>query len=312
VAGEQSVSAAAVRAATVTDAVARVALAASGTADIRVVAERPDATVVRSGGVVAKAHAAGTDNRELAVRLAVAAHPLLHGIFLPPSAKDPVAHVAGRPVTVWPFGEPVNRHDPDAAPWEAAGGLLARLHRVPTGALPQPTPPMAGPAKAARAVARMRAAAPDPVLSRAWERLPDWARNEALSPKPRTLCHGDLHLGQLVRHPAPGNGHWLLIDIDDIGLGAPSWDLARPAVWFAAGVLAPAAWSRFLGAYRAGGGPAIPADGDPWPHLDTAARALAVQTAARAAVKAAEEGRALDETERAIRDACARIADVSC
>jgi aminoglycoside phosphotransferase (APT) family kinase protein len=296
----------------VTKAVARAATAVSGTADVLVLAERPDATVVRSGAVVAKAHAAGTDDRALAARLAVAAHPLLHGIFLPPSASHPVAHAHGRPVTVWPLGEPVDRDDPDSAPWEAAGSLLAHLHRVPTVTLPGPPPPMAGPAKAAHAVTRMRTTAPDPVLLKAWERLPAWARNEAPSPGSHTLCHGDLHLGQLVRHPACGAGHWLLIDVDDLGLGEPSWDLSRPAMWFAAGVLAPTVWARFLGAYRAAGGPAVPADGDPWPRLDTAARALAVQTAARAAVRAVEEDRPLDETEQAVRDACARIAEVSC
>ncbi|NEE41548.1 phosphotransferase, partial [Streptomyces sp. SID7982] len=69
---------------------------------------------------------------------------------------------------------------------------------------------------------------------------PAWARGEAPAPvrKGGSLCHGDLHLGQLVRHPAP-DGPWLLIDMDDAGVGDPAWDLGRPAAWYAAGLLAP-------------------------------------------------------------------------
>ena len=69
-------------------------------------------------------------------------------------------------------------------------------------------------------------------------------------PRACRLCHGDLHLGQLVRHPAP-HGPWRLIDVDDLGLGDPAWDLARPAAWYAAGLLPPGRLDRFLGAYRA-------------------------------------------------------------
>ncbi|MFG3285705.1 phosphotransferase family protein [Streptomyces sp. NPDC048111] len=334
-------------------------------------ADRPDGTVVRHGGVVAKAHAEDTDAGALRTRLAVAAHPLLDGILLAPLAPpaptplapdpaaaptslapdpapaptplapDPAAtpqptpqpapfgpathdgprpaprHVPAartaptRPVTLWPYGVPIDPHDPDAAPWEAAAGLLARLHRVPPAVLPGPLPPARGPEKAARAIRRMRACAADtdpaaePVLG-AWAQLPGWARGEAPAPGPARLCHGDFHLGQLVRHPARA-GAWTLIDIDDLGLGVAAWDLARPAAWFAAGLLAPDTWARFLAAYRAEGGPAVPADGDPWPQLDVPARALTVQTAALALAKCAEQGRAPDEAERMMLDSCARV-----
>ncbi|WP_374213501.1 hypothetical protein [Streptomyces sp. G1] len=138
--------------------------------------------------------------------------------------------------------------------------------------------------------------------------LPGWARGEAPAPSGGALCHGDLHLGQLVRGPAGG---WRLIDVDDLGLGTPAWDLARPAAWYAAGLLDTGTWLRFLDAYRAAGGPAAgPPGSDPWPELDLAARALTVQTAALALAKAARERRRLDDVERLMVEACARIASL--
>ncbi|MFG2355309.1 phosphotransferase [Streptomyces sp. NPDC048521] len=374
-------------------------------------ADRPDATVVRHAGTVAKAHAPGTDPAELSLRLATAAR--LPDVLLPPLTPTPTP-LHDRLVTFWPYGTPVDPDDPDAAPWEAAATLLARLHNTallhaatpldptapphrpppldvtapldggaalhgptplddpaspdspapldavapldggaalhgptpphspalhhvvaplhtpapPHGGAPlagptpphgntplAPLPPMRGPTKAARAVGRLRAAlrgdpheGARPVL-RAWAALPGWARAEAPMPGPAALCHGDLHLGQLVRHPAP-DGPWRLIDVDDLGVGVPAWDLARPAAWYACGLLPPDEWSRFLSAYRRAAGPAVPPDGDPWPALDVPARALTVQTAAAAVTKALAAGRPLDEVEQALVDACDRMTSV--
>ncbi|CAM5554957.1 Aminoglycoside phosphotransferase family protein OS=Streptomyces alboniger OX=132473 GN=CP975_05870 PE=4 SV=1 [Streptomyces alboniger] len=273
-------------------------------------ADREDAQVVRHGDVVAKAHAPGTDRRDLAVRLGVAVR--LPELLLPPLREAPTV-LHGRLVTLWPLGTPVDRDDPDAAPWEAAATLLAGLHATDPAALPRPLPEMRGPAKAARAVARLRAAGPHPAappVLRAWASLPPWARGEAPAPAGRQgLCHGDLHLGQLVR---TGSRGWRLIDVDDLGTGDPAWDLARPAAWYACGLLSPEEWTRFLDTYRRAGGRALPAGGaDPWPALDVPARALTVQTAALAIAKAAAAGRPLDEIEQALVDACDRMAGVT-
>ncbi|WP_427923612.1 phosphotransferase family protein [Streptomyces sp. cg40] len=269
--------------------------------------DRPDGTVVRHAATVAKAHAPHTNPTDLTARLKTAAH--LPGILLPPLDPTPVT-LHDRQVTFWPYGTPVDPDDPDAAPWEAAATLLARLHRTPA---PTRLPPMRGPLKAVRAITRLReAVGGHPAVAsvlHAWCLLPAWARAEAPQPDTTTLCHGDLHLGQLVRYPSP-NGPWLLIDVDDLGVGVPGWDLARPAAWYACGLLPPDEWTRFLAAYRAAGGPAVPADGDPWPALDVPARALTVQTAALAIVKAVTAGRPLDEVEEAVVDACVRMGSV--
>ena len=271
-------------------------------------ADRPDATIVRHAGAVAKAHPPDSTPADLVPRLTAAAR--LPGLLLPPLTAEP-ADLHGRLVTCWPYGRPVDPADPDAAPWEQAAALLAGLHRSP---VPAGLPAMRGPVKAARAVTRLRStdAAPRAAATavlRAWDTVPPWARAEAPQPVPGALCHGDFHLGQLVRHPAP-DGPWLLIDVDDLGTGVPAWDLGRPAAWYACGLLPPDEWSRFLTAYRAAGGTAVPAGGDPWPALDAPARALTVQTAARAITKAREEGRPLDEVEQCLVDACDRMVPV--
>ncbi|GII84874.1 aminoglycoside phosphotransferase [Sphaerisporangium siamense] len=301
-------------------------------------------TVVRSGDLVVKAHPPDTDETALAARLRMAA--ALPGVLLPP-ASPRVGHVAGRPVTVWPAGEPVDPGDPDAAPWEAAAVLLARLHATPLdtpldgsaaspvdGAQATPPdgvplsralPPAGGPARVARAVALLDAldgqasegrngpggayAAPVAVIRAAFATLPREARAAAsgLVPAaraegPHAVTHGDWHLGQIVRH----RGAWALIDVDDLGVGVAAWDLARPAAWYATGLLSPDLWERFLCAYLGAGGSAVPA-GDPWRELDVPARALTVQLAATAVAAAGAEGRPLDEVERTLVSSCGRI-----
>ncbi|MCG8921199.1 phosphotransferase family protein [Lentzea sp. CC55] len=223
--------------------------------------DRGDVVVVRVGDVVAKALPADTDIEALRQRLDIAAaHPEL---MLPPLM--PLQFVDDRPVTVWPYGTPVSQADPDAAPWEESAALLAKLHVLPAQG------PVAGaPERIVRAIKALPPELPHAdVVLRAFEVLPP------LGMSAKALIHGDWHLGQLVHR-----GAWRLIDVDDLGVGDPVWDLARPAALFAAGVLPADLWARFLNAYREAGGVALPTS--EWEALNIPAQAYVVQMAARA------------------------------
>ncbi|WP_344451522.1 phosphotransferase [Actinocorallia aurantiaca] len=266
-----------------------VARDAGGVGDPVILYHRTDVLVVRVGEVVVKSHRPAAD---LAARLAVASsHP---DLLLAPLAGP--QEIEGRTVSVWPAGETVDPADPEKAPWEEAARLLADLHARP---LPPGLPEQGAPAKVREVLSRPLpeehpATAP---VRRAYASLPPFPEPA----RPPRLVHGDFHLGQLVRY----DGTWRLIDLDDLGRGDPVWDLARPAALFAAGVLQPEAWSRFLGAYREHGG--IDLGEDPWEKLDIPARALAIQTAARCVSHAVDENRLLDPYESALIDTCDRI-----
>ncbi|MET8386045.1 phosphotransferase [Streptosporangium canum] len=267
-----------------------------GDAPAEVLPTRPDVIIVRAGSVVVKAHAPGAAEAPLVERMRAVAHPALRGIMLEPLTEE-VTVVHGRLVTVWPAGVPVDHRAPDAAPWEASARLLARLHAVPARELPS-LPAAGGPARVAATVARLEGdSAAERVVRRALACLP------ALDAGPGSPAHGDWHMGQLVRLPSG----WILIDVDDLGIGDPAWDLARPAAWFAAGLLEPEVWHRFLGAYRDAGGLAAGAGADPWERLDLPAQAMTVQLTAAAVATAKREGRPLDEVEQVLIDTCQRI-----
>ncbi|PRC46825.1 aminoglycoside phosphotransferase, partial [Mycobacterium sp. ITM-2017-0098] len=108
----------------------------------------------------------------------------------------------------------------------------------------------------------------------------------------------DFHLGQLGRRGP--TAHWQLIDIDDVGIGDPVWDLARPAGFWAAGLIPDDDWAAFLDGYRCSG-PALPT-GDPWPILEPFARAAVVHAAASGLV----HGDA-DDAQLALEEACERM-----
>jgi aminoglycoside phosphotransferase (APT) family kinase protein len=246
------------------------------------------ADIVVDGDVVIKVHRAGTDPDALAVRLRMAAHL---GCLLAPLDPEPQPVEDGRWSTRWPRVDTVPAQ-PDALPWTEAARLLAQLHLVPD----RMAIPHGAAARTQRAVRGLPADAV--VVGRAAAALPERARNPGTAGRPRTLVHGDFHLGQLGRPPGGG---WRLIDVDDLGAGDPAWDLARPAGFWAAGLIPDDDWQAFLDGYRAAGGPAVPASGDPWPVLEPLARAAVVLAAAAGA------HRPPDETQEELIAACARM-----
>ncbi len=277
---------------------------------LTVVSRRDDRLIVRCGTVVLKAHVPTADPAHLAARLHFAARPTPHPVLLAPLELPPgpgtyTVRIGAHQVSAWPAGASLGTQDADAAPWEQTAALLARLHRDPVGRPELATlPPATVLRRLVDRVGRLRRHAAHPLAAPV---LAAWATLSETSPpspppavrpgRPATVIHGDWHFGQLVALPEIG---WRFIDVDDLGLGDPAWDLARPAAWFAAGLLPVQLWARFLDTYTESGGPAVTDRDDPWPALDLPARALTVEYAATALV---------DHLDARHRDADARPAD---
>jgi hypothetical protein len=261
--------------------------------------------------VVIKVHHPRTDPQALRARVQLSAGRACAAYLLAPTTPQVTCAPDGRLVTRWPrvdVPDPDVHHDPDAAElvWAVAARLLAGLHRVDVssrlGAAAARLPEHGGLARLDRAMARLRRLDPGGasrtasilVVTAAAQRvLDDLARATTGSgvgaargegPARPRLGHGDWHLGQLGRLRQPDAADpcdgWRLLDVDDLGVGDPAWDLGRPAGFWAAGLLDDDVWSTFVESYRSAGGPALP-PGDPWPALDLPARAAVVVAAVR-------------------------------
>ncbi len=218
-------------------------------------------------GVIVKLHSPAANRDRLVRRMHCIGGPDIDRLWIQPLIYAPFEAPGDRLATIWPRVTVLATID--RPPWGDVGTLLAKLHRLPIRDDP---PRLGGHTRLRLAVDYLRTDG-GPQLQ--W--LVD--RGEELSdllaePTQITLAHGDFHLGQLGHTPL--RRAWKLLDVDDFGIGDPSWDLSSPAAYWASGLLDDEAWTEFLDAYRAAGGPAVPADDDPWPALNLPAQAAMV------------------------------------
>jgi aminoglycoside phosphotransferase (APT) family kinase protein len=262
--------------------------------------------------VVVKIHESGTSPTTLAAQLRLLHVPQVARFWVPPLLRRPV-HVSGttRLATVWRRAD-VLSPGPGTAPWAHAATALAGLHRCEVPDIAG-LPAQGGPARLARVLRRLEARRPggdaleaDASVVLAAGRRVQACVAQARRDDPPSVVHGDWHLGQLGRVRNGPAAPWLMLDVDDVGLGDPAWDLGRPAGFWAAGLVEDADWFTFLETYRAAGGPAVPPSGDPWGRLDVPARAAVVVAAARA-VLAADRGIAMEDVDSALVEACGRM-----
>lgn len=243
-------------------------------------------------GVIVKLHGSGTDADRLARRLHGIGAADMDRLWIQPLRYASLSAPGERLATIWPRVTVLSTID--RPPWEEAGHLLARLHRMPVTDDP---PRLGAHSRLARATAWLRQSGRDDLagLVHAGEALAGRLEN----PQRLALAHGDFHLGQLGHTPLRRS--WKLLDVDDFGVGDPAWDLARPAGFHAAGMLDDDSWQALLAAYREAGGPAVPSHGDPWPTLELTARA-SLLIATVEALRSSE-----DEVADQLLDACRRL-----
>lgn len=277
----------------------------TGRKDLSVLSARSERVLVQADDLVLKVHAPGMKQEALNNRLQVIVHEPLSSIFLKPIRPTAISVREERLVTVWPKGRALQGED-DLIPWSEGARLLAWLHSIPVHAsqfsfeLPR-----------SRARGRVEEAITKlfevPLMCRDkdWETIRSASETIDLA-ESNKLCwtHGDWHLGQLVNFES----EWRFIDMEDMGLGEAVWDLARPAAFYAAGLLAPGDWECFIETYRELGGAALADKGDVWTFLESPARAMIVQSAAHAFIKSRAEDRAMFEDESLLLESCRRIA----
>lgn len=278
---------------------------ARGELDHEALSLRSERLLFRVGETVIKAHSMETDANDLQARLRIVAAPPWNNLFLRP-LQDLVRPLSNqRLATVWPYAQALNEASP-YIPWQEGAELLAQLHAIPLNAV-----------ELSQALPRCRA---EDRFRKALRKLSDLPATQArdwvlaavetvdfssLSSDVESWCHGDWHLGQLVQIR---DGTWRMIDIEDMGVGDPRWDLARPAAFFALGLLSAEEWKLFLSSYSRAGGRAFPPNtSDYWTYLEAPARALVLQSAASALVKAANQNRVLFEDENILLEACQRM-----
>ena len=244
-------------------------------------------------GVIVKLHREGTDRERLSRRLHCIGGTDMDRLWIQPLVYAPIVAPGDRLATVWPRVTVLSTID--RPPWADTGLLLARLHSMP---ITDDPPRLGGHSRLRRAIGSLKDNGPADLgwLVEIGESLAGRLEHPART----TLAHGDFHLGQLGHTPLRRS--WKLLDVDDFGVGDPAWDLARPAGFWAAGLLADEAWHTFLSAYREAGGPAVPADGDPWPALELPARAANLIATVNALRTPNSE-----DTTRALLEACRRM-----
>lgn len=264
-------------------------------------ATRSGALLFFCGQVVVKVHARRTNRSDLQARLATACHPDAQPWLLAPLFSDVLSTPdQSRCVTVWPTVDVVDPESPDH-PWQEGAALLAGLHRTDP---PFRLPDQGGRHRLTRWLkslmhARIRTSEAR-FLVKLGTLLAERAAAESTD-RPR-LVHGDWHLGQMGC--CRRTNQWRLIDIDDLGLGDPAWDLGRPAGFWAAGLLGDDAWDQFLNNYREEGGPGVPVGGDSWRSLDLPARCAVFVAATRLVLEPDVAG---DGDVRALLAACHRM-----
>lgn len=265
-------------------------------------ATRSGALLLGCGQVVVKVHSRRTNRRDLQARLAATCHPVVRHWLLAPLVSEVLSTPdRSRCVTVWPTVDVVDPESLDH-PWQEGAALLAGLHRTDP---PFRLPEHGGRRRLTRSLERLLHAGIRTSEVGFLVRLGTLLVEEAAAvstDRPR-LVHGDWHLGQMGR--CRRTNQWRLIDIDDLGLGDPAWDLGRPAGFWATGLLGDETWDQFLNRYRQRGGPGVPVGGDPWRSLDLPARCAVFVAATRLVLEPDVTG---DGDVGALLAACRRMA----